>query len=168
MEKKVKRTNPFTSYGDTYEGQKDFDTTYKSIKIIDVVKKTGEGEDDFIIEKKVIVDETPIKDVVEADRDSVGVENIIKQVLRTGDTSLLPVDKGNGEIVDLVGAPESLMEVKQMGVNAQKAFESLPADIVNGMDMVSFVNSMSQEKFDAFIKALKDRASEKKEVKENE
>ena len=65
MEKKVKRTNPFTSYGDTYEGQKDFDTTYKSIKIIDVVKKTGEGEDDFIIEKKVIVDETPIKDVVE-------------------------------------------------------------------------------------------------------
>lgn len=168
MEKKVKKTSAFMAFQEPYDGQKDFDQTYKSIKIIDVVKKTGEGEDDFIIEKKVIVDETPIKDVVEADRDSVGVENIIKQVLRTGDTSLLPVDKGNGELVDLVGAPESLMEVKQMGVNAEAAFKSLPSELVDGMDMVSFVNNMSQEKFDAFIKALQDRASQKKEVKENE
>lgn len=167
MEKQKKLFNPFTSRMDAYEGQKDFDQYYKSIKIIDVVKKTGEGEDDYIIEKKVIEDLQPIKDVIEADRDSVGVENIIKQVLRTGDTSLLPVDKGN-EFVDLVGAPENLMELKELGKKAEKDFEALPIELKGDLDMAAFVNSMSQEKFDAFVKALQDRASQKKEVKENE
>lgn len=165
---KQKKNSPFIAQHAPYEGQKDFDEFYKEIKIVDVVKKTGEGENDFIIEKKVIEDFKPIKDVVEADRDSVGVENIIKQVLRTGDTSLLPVDKGNGELVDLVDAPESLMELKQMGVAAEKAFKSLPEEIVKGLDMASFVNSMNQEQFDAFMKAVVDRASVKKEVKGDE
>lgn len=168
MEKEKKQPfNPFTSRMDAYEGQKDFDQHYKSIKIIDVVKKTGEGEDDYIIEKKVIEDLQPIKDVVEADRESVGVENIIKQVLRTGDTSLLPVDKGN-DFVDLVGAPENLMELKALGQKAEKDFEALPGELKGDLDMAAFVNSMSQEKFDAFIKAVKDRASQKKEVKSDE
>ena len=167
MEKQKKLFNPFASKMDAYDGQKDFDEYYKSIKIIDVVKKTGEGEDDYIIEKKVIEDLQPIKDVVEADRESVGVENIIKQVLRTGDTSLLPVDKGN-EFVDLLGAPENLMELKALGQEAEKKFADLPDELKDGLDMAAFVNSMSQEKFDAFVKALQDRASEKKEVKSDE
>lgn len=162
MVKKNKITNPFLARQKPYDGQKDFDQNYKSIKIIDVVKKTGDGEDDFIIEKKVIEDLQPIKDVIEADRDSVGVDNIIKQVLRTGDTSLLPVDKGSGEVVDLVGAPENLMELKQVGIDAEKQFADLPYELKGDLDMASFVNSMSQEKFDAFIKAVKDRAESKK------
>ena len=164
---KQKITNPFTAFREPYKGQGDFDTHYKSIKIIDVVKKTGEGENDFIIEKKVVEDLQPIKDVVEADRDSVGVENIIKQVLRTGDTSLLPVDDGKCN-VDLVDAPENLMELKQMAVNAESKFKALPPELVDGMDMTSFVNSMSQEKFDAFIKAVQERASQKEVVKDGE
>lgn len=168
MEKKKPIINSSCIRMAPYEGQKDFDEYYKSIKIIDVVKKTGEGEDDFIIEKKVIEDLQPIKDVVEADRDSVGIENIIKQVLKTGDTSLLPADKGN-EFVDLVGAPENLMELKALGQKAEKDFDALPSELKGELDMAAFVNSMSQEKFDAFVKALQDRASQKKdEVKSDE
>lgn len=166
--KKIKQCSPFLTRMDPYPGQKDFDQNYKSIKIIDVVKKIGEGEDDYIIEKKVVEDLQPIKDVIDADRDSVGVENIIKQVLRTGDTSILPVDKGNGEVVDLVDAPENLMQLKQLGVDAEKKFAALPDSLKGELDMASFVNSMSQEKFDAFVKALQDRANKKVEENNNE
>lgn len=162
---KNRESSPFTSYREPYPGQGGFDKTYKTIKIVDVVKKTGEGENDFILQKKVIVDEQLIQDVIDADKDSVGVDNIIKQVLRTGDTSLLPVDKGDCN-VDLVGAPSSLMEVKQLGENASQIFESLPKELVKDMDMTSFVNSMSQEKFDEFVKALSNRAASQNEKKE--
>lgn len=143
---------------------------YKSIKIVDKVVKTGNGEDDFIVKKVVIEEETPVQKVVDADKDTVGVYNIIAQVMRTGDTSLLPVDQG-GE-TDLVGAPETLMEVKQMGVDASKKFDKLPKELTKGLDMASFVNSMDQKKFDEFIEAISARKAKEKtndsEVKTNE
>jgi hypothetical protein len=156
--------SPFSSNGIVHEGQKDFDQEYKSIEIVDRVKKIGEGENDFVVYKDVVVSWKPIQEVIDADKDNVGVENIIKQVLRTGDTSLLPVDKGDCN-VDLVGAPESLMELKQMGVQAQAKFEALPDELTKGMDMASFVNNMNQEQFDAFIAAVAARASGKEEDK---
>lgn len=160
-------TSPFTAFHDPYKGQTDFDEFYKSIKIVDTVKKVGEGEQDFVIEKKVIVENTPIQEVIDADKDNVGVENIIKQVLRTGDTSLLPVDRGDCN-VDLTNAPENLMELKQMGVDAENAYQSLPEELRQGLDLVSFVNSMSQEKFDQFIQAIAARQSAGKDEKVNE
>lgn len=159
---KAKRNSPFIPFKHESPGLKDFDKTYKTIKIIDKAVKTGEGEDDFIIKKKVIVEERPIQEVIDVDKDSVGVDNIIKQVLRTGDTSLLPVDKGDGN-VDLVGAPEDLMQLKQMGIDAQNAFDNLPKDLTKGMDMKAFVASLTQEQFDAFVKAMVERSTPKKE-----
>ena len=164
-----KLNNPFVGRTDglVFEGQKDFDTEYKEIQIVDKVRKIGEGDEDYVIEKVVVESYKPIQEVIDADKDSVGVYNIIKQVLRTGDESLLPIDKGNGELVDFTGAPESLMELKQMGVAAEQAFNALPADLVKGMDMQSFVNSMDQTQFDAFIKAVQDRLNPEKKEGEN-
>lgn len=162
MEKKP--INAFSPNGVEWEGQKDFDTEYKSIKIVDKVVKTGEGEDDYIIEKKVIEEFTPIQEVIDADKESVGVYNIIKQVLRTGDESLLPRDTGECN-VDFVGAPENLMELQQMGQQAEQNFNKLPDDLVRDRDMATFVKNMTQEEFDAFVKAVADRSSGK--VEEN-
>ena len=164
-EKKVYLNSPFSCNGVVHPGLDNFDQTYKSIEILDRVVKTGEGENDFIIEKVVHVTETPIQEVIDADKDSVGVENIIKQVLRTGDTSLLPADDGKCN-VDLVGAPESLMELKQMGVDAEKAYAGLDPALTKGMDMKTFVESLTQDQFDAFIKAVADRSSGKVENKD--
>ena len=166
-QKKEPRVKGFSNNGVVWEGQSNFDKTYKSIEIVDKVVKTGEGEHDFIVTKEVLVTETPIEDVVQADADSVGVYNIIKQVMRTGDTSLLPQDKGDCN-VDLVGAPENLMEVKALGQNAEKAFASLPKELTKGMDMTAFVESFTQEQFDAFVKAIADRTSQKVEEKQDE
>lgn len=157
MADKNKRVKGFSNNGAVWEGQKDFDQTYKHITIVDKVVKTGEGDHDFSVVKEVIVDETPIQEVIDADANSVGVYNIIKQVLRTGDSSLLPVDKGN-DFVDAVGAPESLMELKQMGQDAEKKFNELPNDLTKGFDMKAFVENFTQEQFDAFVKAVSEKA----------
>ena len=147
-----KRVKGFSNNGVVWEGLKDFDTEYKSIEIRERVKKTGPKESDYILEKFVQVTKTPIQEVIDADASSVGVNNIIKQVLKTGDTSLLPVD--TGQEVDFVGAPENLMELKELGKKAEAAFKSLPDDLTEGRDMASFVNNMSQEKFDAYVETL--------------
>lgn len=165
MADKKRLKSPFVSNGIVHPGQRDFDTDYKSISIVDSVKKIGEGEDDFVVVKKVIVDYTPIQKVIDADKSNVGIDNIIKMVMRTGDTSFLPVDKGDCN-VDLVGAPESLMDLKEMGVQAEKKFAALDPELVKGMDMATFVNNMNQEQFDAFIKAVEARVSGKGENKD--
>lgn len=163
-EKKI--NSPFVPRPVVIPGQKDFDEYYIDLEIRDRVVPVDGKEGEFIVEKYVHTSKRKIEDVVNADKDNVGVENIIKQVLRTGDTSLLPVDKGTGEVLDLSHAPENLMELKQMGLDAQAAFGSLPQDLVNGMDMVSFVNSMDQAKFDQFIAAVQERMNSKEVVED--
>lgn len=164
-EQAKKRVKGFSYNGEPVIPQTGFDTDYIKISIVDAVEKIGEGKDDFIVVKKVVTEKQPIQEVIDADAESVGVYNIIKQVVRTGDTSLLPADKGDCH-VDMVGAPETLMEVKAMGQNAEKTFKKLPKDLTKGADMKSFVENMTQEQFDAFVKAIADRTSAKKEVKE--
>lgn len=162
-----KRVKGFSNNGVKWSGQTDFDTDYISISIVDVVKKTGEGENDFIIEKKVVEEREPIADVVARDADQVGVYNIIKQVMRTGDTSLLPMDDGKCH-VDLVDAPETLMEVKAMGQEASDKFGQLDPSLVKGRTLAEFVQSLTESEFNDFINALKGRHADKSEVKENE
>ena len=159
--------SPFAPNGVVWEGQKDFDTEYVSIEIRDKVVKTGEGENDFIIEKVVHETRKPIQEVIDGDASSVGVYNIIRQVIKSEDSSLLPADDGSCN-VDMVGAPETLMEVKALGQKVEKQFKALPNELTEGRDMRSFVENMSQEKFDAFIKAMSDRANAQKEVKKDE
>lgn len=162
--KKQTRVKGFSNNGVKWEGQKDFDQNYETIAIVDKVKKVGEGDDDFVIVKVVERSYKPIQEVIDADAESVGVYNIIKQVMRTGDTSLLPVDDGKCN-VDMVGAPETLMEVKQMGVDAEKQFAQLSPELTKGLDMKAFVDSLTQEQFDAFMASIAAR-SEKKEGNE--
>lgn len=164
-ETKKTRVKGFSNNGQVFPAQTGFDTEYENITIVDRVKKTGSGEDDFVIVKEVLVEKTPIKEVIDADAESVGVYNIIKQVLRTGDTSLLPVDKGGN--YDFVDAPESLMELGQLGDEAAKKYASLDPELTKGLDMKSFVESLTQEQFDAFIKAVAERNAPKENI-ENE
>lgn len=166
MEKKKLLNSPFSPNGVDHPGQSDWDTDYLSIEIVDKVRKIGDGDEDYVIEKKVIETRTPIKEIVDADKDNVGVYPILKQFAMTGDDSLIPMEKDPSN-VDLVGVPGSIMEMKQAGIDAEKAFNGLPSELVNGLDMQSFVESMTQEKFNEFINAVAARQS-KSEVKGDE
>lgn len=167
MAQQVKRVKGFSNNGVVWEGQKDFDQDYLSIEIVDYVEKTGEGENDYVIKKKVVETREPIADVVARDADQVGVYNIIKQVIRTGDTSLLPADDGKCH-VDLVGAPETLMEVKAMGEDAAAKYAELDPALTKGRSLTEFIQNMSQEEFNSFIDAIKSRQEVKSEEKVNE
>ena len=156
-EKKMPRVKGFSNNGVVWPGESNFDTDYVTISIVDRVKKVGAGDNDFVIVKEVIEDRQPIQEVIDADAESVGVYNIIKQVLRTGDTSLLPVDKGGN--VDLVDAPDNLMELGHLGQDAAAKFGTLPDELTKGLDMKNFVETLTQDQFDAFIKAVADRAN---------
>lgn len=166
-EKKKLLNSPFSPNGVEHLGLKDFDQDYESIEIVDVVQKIGDGEEDFVIVKKVNRSYTPIKDVVDADKDNVGVYPILKAFERTGDETLLPMEK-EATNVDLVGVPSSIMEIKQTGVDAEKAFSRLPGELTQGMDMKAFVEGMSQDKFNEFIAAVAARQAKKQEVKSDE
>lgn len=161
---KKTRVKGFSNNGQVFPAETDFDTEYENITIVDKVKKTGSGDDDYVIVKEVLVEKTPIQEVIDADADSVGVYNIMKQVLRTGDTSLLPVDKGGN--YDLVDAPDNLMELAAMGDKAAADFANLPGELTKGLDMKNFVESLTQEQFDAFIKAVAERNAPKENNKD--
>ena len=161
---KITRVKGFSNNGVVWEGQKDFDTEYITRTLVNYAEKVGEGEQDYVIKQKVIEEKTSIQETIDADKESVGVYNIIKQVLRTGDETLLPKDDGSCQ-VDLVGAPETLMEVKNLGIQAEEGFSKLPGELTKGMDMTAFVQNMTQEQFDAFMKAIADRSSGKVEEK---
>ena len=167
MSNKVKRGNPFICEKCDVPGTGNFDKDYVSMTLVDKVVKTGEGEEDFSVVKSVKWEKQPIKEVVEADADSVGVYNIMKMVTKTGDLSLLPRDTGECNI-DLSNAPENLMELKAMGVKAEKDFNKLPKEVKKGRDMKTFVEQMSQEEFDSFVKAIADRSSRKVKVDNGE
>lgn len=164
--KKKYPNSPFCSNGIVHKGQKFTDNFYYDVKIIDKVKKIGDGDEDFVVVKDVVISKTPIEKVVSVDKDNVGVYPILKQFARTGDESIIPMEK-EASNVDLVGCPESIMEMKQRGVDAEKAFAGLPKALTKDLDMKSFVEGMSQEKFNEFVKALAERAK-KKEVKKDE
>ena len=166
-QQQVKRVKGFSNNGVKWEGQKDFDQDYITIEIVDYVEKTGEGENDYVIKKKVVETREPIADVVARDADQVGVYNIIKQVMRTGDTSLLPADDGKCQ-VDLVGAPETLMEVKAMGEDAAAKYAGLDPELTKGRSLAEFIKNLSQEEFNSFIDAIKSRQEVKSEEKVNE
>ena len=168
MEKQVLKLNsPFAPNGVKHPKPVKGEDFYLSAEILDKVTKTGDGPHDFIVEKVVTYTKQPIQEVIDADAQSVGVENVIRQFMKTGDPTLLPRDDGKHS-ADYVGAPESLMEIKQLGDKAQLDFKKLPKELVKKMDMKSFVENMDQEQFNAFVKAVADRSSKKKEeVKED-
>lgn len=165
MENQKLIKSPFVPRPSVAPGLDNFDQDYKIIQIVDHVVEVGKDQDNkpiYNIEKVVIEDYQRIQDVIDQDAPNLATpDKIMMQFLKTGDPSVLPVDQGNCN-VDLVGAPENLMDVKQVGVDAQQKFEKLPKELTEDMDMVSFINSMSQEKFDAFVKAISDRAADKK------
>jgi len=82
----------------TYEGEKDFDQTYKEIelkkKLIALGPADESGEIPYTEEIVEIIHETPIKDVIAAQEDSCGLEAYLKPYRASGltppDAEILP------------------------------------------------------------------------------
>lgn len=149
--------------------QSDFDKYYFDIKEKDVFKKVSvdaDGEELGVIEKKFIVKKIDINEYLESQRDSVGVEAYMKALAIQGDSienynTVIDKDK----VVDFSQMPDTLAEVLTAGDKAKEAFANMdPALKGNHTTIEGFLNSLSKDVIDAYIKGKVDAALPKQEV----
>lgn len=149
----------------TYEGQKDFDETYKSVEIKKRVKKVGDGDEDFIIEEYEVVTETPIREVIDSQKDSVGIEAFMKPYILSGES--LPGVEVSKEVQDFTRFPEDPADVIKVGDDMMKAFMSIdPSLRGDAKSPEEFLKTFTQDKFNAWLKSKVN--VEKVEEKKNE
>lgn len=94
-----------------------------------VVVKTGEGEDDWVLdEKPVMVREHDINKEIQEEAKKNNLKALITQVLRTGDESLL-IQRPTAQFGDVSNLPEDLIEAKQRADAAAKIMGNLPESL---------------------------------------
>ena len=128
----------------------------------EVVKKIGDGEDDFIIEKVVAVYKTYNRDkFIQDQSDDVGILNILKKVALSGDdlTQENPFAAKPGYF-DMTQVPEDLAGVQDLVSKAKEVWDTLPEDLKGNLDYETFVKTMSTQKvYDALLKKAQDEKS---------
>ena len=133
-----------------YEGQKDFDQTYKEVTIKRRVKKIGDGDEDYILEEYEEVVETPISEVIGAQVDSVGIEAYMRPYLMVGQE--LPGVEVTDRVQDFTQFPEDPADAMKVGDAMVAAFNNLdPALRGDAGSVEEFLNGLTKEKIDAYI-----------------
>lgn len=145
--------------------KKPFDKYYIDVKLVDSVKKIGEGDEDYIIVKKEVISKRDIDEVIESQAADVGLEAALKKFSLTGDPSVLPEPlPEDGALYDVTQLPQDLMDADNYFKAMKAKFDALPDDLKNGRDFNAFMSTITQQQFDAYIASLQP----KKEVKEGD
>lgn len=149
----------FRDFRDT--AQKDFDKYYVERTIKQVVKKTGDGEDDFIIIEKEIENKKDIAEVINAQAGDAGIEAYLKPYLMTGEQ--LPAVQVSDDVQDFSNMPDNLADAIAVGDAAKKAFSKLDSKLTKGMSYEDFITSITQKGLEEYFQSLA-----KKEIKPQE
>lgn len=138
-----------------------------SRELKDVYEKVGDSKTDFVVSQEVVeTSKINRQEYIDSFKDDVGILNILRKVVQTGDLTLLnervrssvPVgDDGKEQIVDISGIdnPES---VRSYLGNMNKVLNSMPADVRDA------VINMDGEQLKAFLENL----NKPQEVKKDE
>ena len=138
----------------SFEGQKDFDKFYIDRVVKQVVKRTGDGEDDFILVDKVIETKRDIAKEIHAQAGEAGIDAYLKNFEMAG---ISPIDSFGGvsdEIIDETQMPQTLADAQLLAKRTGDLFASLPREVVGRMTYEEFISSFTQEKFDEYIRSL--------------
>lgn len=147
----------------TFKGRSDFDKYYDDVTIHDVVKKTGEGETDYIVEVKEVHEKRDIAQTINSQNGEVGIDAYLRRLQLEG-AELGKVNVSD-QVVDLSNAPEDLAEAIVRSEAAKEAYSKLDPELTQNMAIEDFLKSINQEKLDAYYKskfANKDVATEEK------
>ena len=151
----MKKNSPFLVSNVETIFQKDFDEFYIDYELKQVVKKVGDGEDEFIIEDKVIEHKRDIRQEINAQADQVGVYNLMKRVALTGDDSLMPEPMPKtGVTSDYTNVPDNLLDADLLAKQRKAEFDALPDSIKKGRSFEQFVSSFTQDEFNVWLKSL--------------
>ena len=154
--------NPFLPKTVEIKGQKDFDQDYISYEYYDVLKKIGDGENDYITvtQKKEV--RQNISDLINSQASEVGVANLMRRVA-AGLEVLDPVGVSD-EIQDFTNAPKDLASAYEMQKSVSNKFAELPDELKNGRSFDDFIKSFNQKEFDEYITKLVQKTATKLNV----
>lgn len=95
-----------------------------------VVKKTGDGEDDFVIEEKPqLVEEYDLHKRIQEEAKGTDLKSMLAQVLRTGDDTILNQKKGAAFFGDITKMPQDSIEAHNRIIRAEKLRSKLPEEL---------------------------------------
>ena len=137
-------------------GVKGFEKYYTSYEEKKVVEKIGEGDSDYVIKTIFIEHKEDIKSLINSQADRVGVNNLVKRVLMTGDTSLIPavnIDK-EAKVVDITNTPVSLLDADITAKESVAYYDSLPDSLKKGRTYAEFMTSITSEEFNQFLASI--------------
>lgn len=158
----AKINNPFVAVEHSIDAQTDFDEDYIELEHKDVVKKTGDGEDDYVLVTKHIPHRTPIAEVVARDSGTCSIRAIMDQVLRTNDQSLLPTPMPkDGVTNDITGVPDNLLDLDNLNKDMAAKYEALPDELKKGRSFAEFCELITQDEFMQFIASIVPKKAEK-------
>lgn len=159
--------NPFQGRSDglAFPGQKFDDVDDKTIVEgyeKEIVKKTGEGDEDFIIDKKLVVYRSYSRDkYIQDQSDDVGILNVLKKVALSGTdlTQDNPYAAKPG-YVDMTKFPETVAEAEALICDANKKWAAIPDEVKDGMSYDDFIKSGAAQKLYDYYKAEVDKKVE--------
>ena len=158
-----KINSPFIPKKTVYHEYK-FDEEYVSYEVKDVVKKIGEGEEDFVITQKLIEKREPIKEVIARDAGTTGIQAVMQRALLTGDTSILPDPlPKTGVVSDYTEVPDNLLDADLYAKAMEAKFNALPEEVRKGRSFDEFCQFFTQDEFNAWMNAMLPKKEEKKE-----
>lgn len=141
---------------------KNFDEFYIDYEVKQVVKKVGDGEEDFIIEDKVIEHKRDIRQEINSQADQVGVYNLMKRIALTGDDSLMPEPMAKTGITsDYTGVPDNLLDADLLAKKRIEQFNALPDSLKKGRSFEEFMNTFNQDEFNVWLKSMMPQENQK-------
>lgn len=128
-------------------------------------KSTGDGIDDFeVIDVEEEV-KTNIVEFINSFEDQVGIDNILKRVALSGDTSLL--NEKEALYADLTPY-EDTAEAFKKAQALNELYDSIDPELRNGAGIKEFIENLTEEKIQAYLdKKLKEREEENENSKAN-
>lgn len=127
-----------------------FDTDYIDYDLVDYVEKIGKGENDFVVKTKVVKRKTNIQDLIQSQSCQVGVKNMMKSIGLPAGAVIDP-----DVVEDYSNAPDNAADMMLLKKDCVSKFKELPSELINGRSLQDFVNSLTQEEFDAWVNSLK-------------
>lgn len=155
---KLKVLSPFSTLIEA-PAQTDFDKYYYDISEKEVFVESGEVDPDTgdrlgVSEKKYIAKKIDIVEFLNSQADSVGVDSYIQALALQGDSIDNYGTQVNDEVADFSKMPDTLAEVLTSADDAKRAFAEMdPALKGSHTTIEGFLNSLTQESIDAYIKS---------------
>ena len=160
-EKKIQERKVFSPFITRIDAPKksDFDKYYIDREVKELFKSTGQkdenGNDLGVAIQKIVDKKVDIQELLESQRDTVGVEAYIKALTLQGENINDYSTAVNENVQDFSEMPDTLADAMMLGENAKRVFANMdPALKGNHTTIEGFLNSLTKENVEAYIKGL--------------